>query len=76
MKIRGTWFRHYKGTRYLVISEATDTETSEQRLIYQSEHSDKLWDRPKKMFFETVEIDGVIKRRFEPLDPAGPAPSS
>lgn len=65
MKILGTWFRHYKGTRYLVIGEATHSETMERMLIYQSESGNKLWVRPFDMFMETLP-DG--RRRFEPID--------
>ena len=61
--LKGKWYQHYKGSYYKVVTEATDTETGEQRIIYCGRVSDKLWDRPKKMFLETMP-DGC--RRFEP----------
>jgi hypothetical protein len=59
MLIKPGRYRHYKGKEYIVIGEATHTETKEQMVIYQQDYDDfKLWVRPKELFEGTVEIGG------------------
>ena len=64
MKLEGQWFRHYKGTRYVVVGEAQHSETGERLIIYHSEMDTKNWARPYDMFMENLP-DG--RRRFEPI---------
>jgi hypothetical protein len=59
-------YRHFKGGIYTVIGVATDTETEEQVVVYQSENG-RLWTRPIAMFTETVDRDGYIGPRFRPF---------
>ncbi len=64
-----TIYRHYKGNLYEIIGEAKHTETEEEMIVYRAQYGDgALWVRPKAMFFETVEIDGVARPRFEKVD--------
>ena len=59
-------YQHYKGNEYLVLDEVTNTETEEILIIYKSlKDEKKIWARPKKMFLENVEVDGIKKPRFE-----------
>jgi molecular chaperone GrpE (heat shock protein) len=59
-------YRHYKGHEYRFLNEAKDSETKEDLVVYQDlEDENKIWARPKQMFLEEVEIDGVKKSRFE-----------
>lgn len=73
-------FRHYKGGLYYVeglneiirLDQPFDhmpqhTETHEFLVIYSSCLTGKIWARPMKMFFSTVEVDGEEIRRFEPV---------
>lgn len=66
------YYRHYKGTVYFVIGEATHTETGEQMVVYhQGSDNLQIWARPKAMFLELVEVDNRKVPRFEyiPLSP-------
>jgi hypothetical protein len=65
----GEKYRHYKGTPYEVIGLAKHSETEEDMVIYQDiEHPEKIWARPAKMFFETVEWEGKTLPRFTLLE--------
>ena len=63
-------YQHYKGNFYDVIGVAHHSETLEELVVYRALYkhdkygSNSLWVRPKKMFLETVTVDGVEKPRF------------
>jgi len=58
-------YEHYKGKRYQVIDTARHSETQELLVLYRTLYGDEtLWVRPFSMFFEQVNIDGVIQERF------------
>ncbi len=58
-------YRHYKGNRYLVLGEATHSETLEPMVVYQALYGERgLWVRPKAMFCESVAVDGREVPRF------------
>lgn len=60
------YYRHYKGTLYLVGGIARHSETLEPLVIYSSTESlDVLWARPMDMFLESVTLeDGSSTPRF------------
>ena len=59
-------YRHYKGGEYRILNEAKNSETKEALVVYQDINDEKkIWARPKKMFLESVEIEGEKKPRFE-----------
>lgn len=58
-------YKHYKGNFYEVIGVAKHSETKEDLVIYKALYDDSLWVRPKKMFLETVNIEGKEVPRFE-----------
>ncbi|MAF14056.1 MAG: TonB box-like protein [Parcubacteria group bacterium] len=63
-------YKHYKGKEYKVIGVAKHSETLEELVVYEALYDnpvDKLWVRPKKMFLESVEVDGIIVPRFKYL---------
>ncbi len=66
-------YEHYKGKQYEVIGLARHSETLEELVIYKALYSSEefgnnaLWARPKKMFFQTVTIDGKDVPRFKYL---------
>lgn len=68
----GKYF-HYKGGEYRVIGTARQTETGEELVVYGQLYEAKdfpkgsLWARPKKMFLESVVVDGVEVARFEKI---------
>jgi hypothetical protein len=64
----GREFRHFKGNLYRLEGFAKDSETLEEMVVYRALYGDGgLWVRPAKMFFETIERDGKLMKRFEPL---------
>ncbi|MEM9102182.1 MAG: DUF1653 domain-containing protein [Pseudomonadota bacterium] len=59
-------YQHYKGKRYKVLFEATHSETEEPLIVYQCLYGDfDMWVRPKKLFIETITIDGKTIPRFD-----------
>ena len=61
-------YKHYKGKEYRVIGVAKHSETLEEMVIYEALYDNpegKLWVRPKKMFEESVEVDGKVVPRFK-----------
>ncbi len=59
-------YRHYKGGQYEVIGTARHSETLEPMTVYRALYgAHGLWVRPAAMFSETIEIDGVVRPRFE-----------
>lgn len=64
----GREFRHFKGNLYRLEGFVKDSETLEEMVVYRALYGDGgLWVRPAKMFFETIERDGKLMKRFEPL---------
>lgn len=67
LKLNGI-YRHYKGKMYKVHQIVRHSETLEELVFYETLYESpggKWWVRPLAMFTETVEIDGVVKPRFE-----------
>ena len=67
-------YQHYKGKRYRVIGIARHSETLEEMVVYQALYDSEfgnnaLWVRPKKMFMETVVVDGKTVPRFRFMGP-------
>ena len=58
-------YLHYKGNYYIVVGIALHSETEEELVLYKSEKNDQLWVRPRKMFEETVLIEGKEIERFK-----------
>ena len=67
-------YRHYKGKEYEVLGVATHSETLEELVVYKALYDiegkgkDSLWVRPKGRFEEEIEVDGVVRKRFELID--------
>lgn len=62
------YFLHFKGGLYKMIGLAKDSETLENIVIYQALYGEEnIWARPEKMFFETIERDGEIIKRFKEI---------
>jgi hypothetical protein len=62
-------YRHYKGGEYEVLGVARHSETLEPLVVYRPLYNATgWWARPHAMFFGELEVDGVLRRRFEPVD--------
>jgi hypothetical protein len=60
-------YRHYKGAHYEVLGVVRHSETLEPLVLYRALYGEGgLWVRPHAMFFESVEVDGVLQPRFAP----------
>ena len=60
--------RHYQGGEYEVLGTVRHSETLEPMTLYRALYGARgLWVRPAAMFEGTVEIDGVLQRRFAPI---------
>ncbi len=71
IKIKPGKYQHYKGKFYEVIGTAKHSETLEEFVVYKALYDSEefgdsaIWVRPKKMFLETVNVDGKEVPRFK-----------
>ena len=64
-------YKHYKGGRYKIIGIAKHSETLEEFVVYEALYDNpesRLWIRPKKMFLESVVVDGKEVERFKKVE--------
>lgn len=63
-------YQHYKGKKYEVIGAALHTETQEPVVIYKPlyDAEAEYFVRPYNMFIDTVDINGVVTKRFTKID--------
>ncbi|HBI68107.1 DUF1653 domain-containing protein [Massilia sp. IC2-278] len=59
-------YRHYKGGLYELVCEATLEADLTPMIIYRAADG-SIWARPKSVFFELVDVDGVMTPRFAPV---------
>ena len=59
-------YRHYKGGLYELVCEATLEADLTPMIIYRA-HDGSVWARPKSVFFELIEVDGLLVPRFTPV---------
>jgi hypothetical protein len=57
-------YRHYKGGLYELVCEATMEADLTSLIVYRAADG-SIWCRPKAVFFERIEVDGVQVQRFE-----------
>jgi hypothetical protein len=62
-------YRHYKGGLYELVCEATLEADLTPMIIYRA-HDGSIWARPKSVFFELVEVEGLMVPRFAPVSRA------
>jgi len=60
-------FRHYKGGIYELVCEATMESDHTPLIVYRAANG-SIWCRPRDVFFEPLEIDGVVVQRFTPIE--------
>ncbi len=59
-------YRHYKGGEYRLLGVVRHSETLAPLVLYRPLYgAGGDWVRPHAMFFESVQIDGVPRPRFE-----------
>jgi len=66
-------YKHFKGGIVEVVSVAHHSETLEEMVVYKALYECRdfgkgsMWVRPKKMFLETVIVNGEDVSRFMPV---------
>ena len=64
----GRRYRHFKGNEYEIVAVAKDSETLEPLVVYKALYGEgQVWVRPYEMFFETIERNGNVFKRFEEI---------
>jgi len=62
-------YQHHKGGAYEIICLAKHSETMEEMVIYRSvDDHQKIWARPKSMFFDSVTINNETIPRFKKIN--------
>jgi hypothetical protein len=74
MQSGGARYRHYKGGLYELLCHATLESDLSAMVVYRAADG-SVWIRPASVFFETVEVDGLMVPRFAPVAAAAPAGS-
>lgn len=59
-------YRHYKGGLYELVCEATLEADLTPMIIYRAQDG-SVWARPKSVFFELIEVEGLMVPRFAPV---------
>jgi hypothetical protein len=65
------FYKHYKNKPYKYIGVVRHSETLEEMALYETLYDNaqgRLWVRPKDMFFENVNINGVQQPRFAKIN--------
>lgn len=58
-------YRHYKGGEYQLLGVVRHSETLEPLVLYRPLYGKSGdWVRPFAMFFESLQMDGVMQQRF------------
>ena len=58
-------YRHFKGNEYELICLAKHSETREEMVVYRALYGEYgVWVRPKAMWNEVVEREGLRVKRF------------
>lgn len=64
-------YLHYKNKPYKYLNEAKHSETREEMVVYETLYESpggRFWVRPKTMFHETIEVNGVKMPRFRQVE--------
>ena len=64
----GAVYKHYKGTKAKVLSEAIHSKTGESLVVYIHLEDGVTWARPKEMFLGNVIVDGKEVERFQKIE--------
>jgi hypothetical protein len=59
-------YRHYKGGLYEHVCVATLESDLSEMIVYRAADG-SIWTRPKEVFFQLVEVDGILVPRFVPV---------
>ena len=60
----GQIYRHYKGNHYRILALGKHSESGEELVTYKRTEDGSVYSRPKAMFFDEIEKEGVKTTRF------------
>ena len=60
-------YRHYKGGVYELVCVATLESDLTPMIVYRAADG-SIWIRPKDVFFQLIDVDGVMVQRFSPIN--------
>lgn len=63
--VAGSYWTHYKGGVYQVVTLAVDESTLEPVVVYKSLRKGSIWVRTVKNWEEMVQVEGVEVERFK-----------
>jgi len=64
------YYKHYKNKPYKLLNFGKHTESQEDVVIYETLYENeagRIWVRPKKMFFEKIELNNELVPRFQEI---------
>lgn len=61
-------YKHFKGGIYDFICEAKLESNPQIIMVIYKSHDGSAWVRPRDVFYELLEHDGKLVRRFEPIN--------
>lgn len=67
----GQIYKHYKGGAYSVVATGFLEGGETPCVVYKSLIDKNTWVRTAQNFFETIEINGKLIPRFEPVESLG-----
>jgi hypothetical protein len=67
--LNGSRWRHYGGGIYKVAMKAVESNHPHRvKVIYESESEGYVWEHPLEEWNMEVEVDGILVKRFTPLE--------
>ena len=60
-------YKHYKGGIYELVCEATLESDLTAMIVYRADDG-SIWTRPKDVFFQWIDVDGIMTQRFAPIN--------
>lgn len=60
-------YKHYKGGIYELVCEATLESDLTLMIVYRAADG-TIWTRPKDVFFQWLDVDGIMTQRFAPIN--------
>jgi hypothetical protein len=60
-------YEHYKGGIYELLYEATLESDLTLMVVYRAADG-SIWTRPKDVFFQWIDVDGIMTQRFAPIN--------
>jgi hypothetical protein len=61
-------YKHFKGGVYDFVCEAKLESNPQITMVVYKSNDGSAWVRPRDVFFELLELDGKLVRRFEPIN--------